>query len=64
MAALDTVISHGTIAQRHLGGKRLRPLPRPSTAVRALVDATASIGDRCGFVPSINFEDAVSRNTR
>src|ERR1700730_339849 len=39
----------------------LRPLPRPSTAVRALVDAAASMGDLCGFVPSIKFEDAASR---
>src|SRR5229473_3270797 len=29
-----------------------------------VVEAAASMSDRCGSVPSIKFEDAVSRNTR
>jgi N-acyl-D-aspartate/D-glutamate deacylase len=62
--ATDMLVLPEGIDRKARRQQRLRPLPRPSTSVRAFVDAVASIGDLCGFVPSIKFEDAVSRNTR
>ena len=72
MAAFDTVIRHGTIAtasetyQADVGTRdgRIVAIGEKLADADEVVDATASTGDRCGFVPSINFEDAVSRNTR
>jgi len=71
MAAFDTVIRHGTIAtasETHQVDVGIRDGHIVAIDERAdvdeVVDAAASIGDRCGFVPSIKFEDAVSRNTR
>jgi len=72
MAAFDTIIRHGTIAtagetyQADVGIRegRIVAIGEKLADADKVVDATASIGDLCGFVPSIKFEDAVSRNTR
>lgn len=72
MAAFDTVIRHGTIATASetypadvgIRDGRIVAIGEKLADADEVVGATASIGDLCGFVPSIKFEDAVPRNTR
>ncbi len=62
MAAFDTVIRHGT-ADVGIRGGRIVAVGEKLADADEVVDAAASIGDLCGFVPSIKFEGAASRNT-
>jgi N-acyl-D-aspartate/D-glutamate deacylase len=72
MAAFGTFIRHGTIAtasetyKADVGIKEGRIVAIGESLADAdeVVEAAASIGDRCGSVASIKFQDAVSRNTR
>jgi N-acyl-D-aspartate/D-glutamate deacylase len=71
MAVFATVIRHGTIATASetypadigIRDGRIVAIGEKLADADEVIDATASIGDRCGFVPSIKFEDAASRNT-
>lgn len=72
MAGFDTIIRHGTIAtasetyKADVGIKegRIVAIGEKLADADEVVEAAASMSDRCGSVPSIKFEDAVSRNTR
>src|SRR5712692_645140 len=69
MAGFDTIIRHGTIAtasetyKADVGIKEGRIVAIGEKLADA-DEAAESMSDRCGSVPSIKFEDAVSPNTR